>query len=40
MFLLQASPQLAEWASNPVGDAVIVWGQGVGPLFDRLRPAA
>ena len=38
--LLRASPELAEWASNPVGDAVIVWGQGVGPLFDRLRPAA
>ena len=37
--ILQLSPQLAEIAGNPVADAVIVWGQGVGPLFDRLREA-
>ncbi len=35
--LLQLSPALTEWAGNPVADAVIVWGQGVGPLFDRLE---
>ena len=35
--LIRCSTELQRWASNPVGDAVIVWGQGVGPLFSRLQ---
>ena len=29
-------PPLAEMADNPVGKSVIVWGMGVGPLFEAL----
>ncbi len=35
--LLRVSPALTEWAGNPVADAVIVWGQGVGPMFRVLE---
>jgi hypothetical protein len=35
--LLRLSPGLARWADNPVADAVLVWSQGVGPLFDEIR---
>jgi len=35
--MLRLSPELARWAGNPVADAVIVWGQGVGPMFRALE---
>ena len=37
--LLQLSPELSEWAANPVADSVLVWAAGVGPLYDALRLA-
>ena len=34
--LMAGLPPLAEMADNPVGKSVIVWGMGVGPLFERI----
>jgi hypothetical protein len=34
--VLAVDPHLAEMADNPVGRAVLLWGLGFGPVWDRL----